>query len=226
MYESTVIFIFDTICPWTYLAKKRLDEALRRVRETDAAGKVNFTIKFSPYQLYPEASQEGEDKYEWYKKSKYGDSEEKMKMYMTLMSAYGASAGIDYKYTGIVANSLPAHRIIQYFQESLGPVTADKLVMSFYSLYFEQSQHPSSSSTLLTACLAAGIPQEKAEKVINDESEGLMEAKLAIRENVGNGIDSVPVVVVEGKRKDVTITGANEVEDYEKALRQVIKESS
>ncbi|KAH6683437.1 thioredoxin-like protein, partial [Halenospora varia] len=199
--------------------------ALRRVRATDAAEKVNFTIKFSPYQLYPEASQEGEDKYEWYKKSRYGDSEEKMKMYMTLMSAYGTTAGIDYKYTGTVANTLPAHRIIQHFQESLGPSVADKLVMSLYSLYFEQSQHPSSPSTLLTACLAAGIPQAEAGKVINDESEGLMEAKLAIRENVGNGIDSVPVVVVEGRRRDVTVTGANEVEDYEKALRQVVKES-
>jgi predicted DsbA family dithiol-disulfide isomerase len=41
---------------------------------------VNFTVKFMPYQLNPSASQEGEDKYEWYKKSKYGDSEEKMKM--------------------------------------------------------------------------------------------------------------------------------------------------
>lgn len=50
------------------------------MRETDASTKVNFTVKFMPYQLYPEASQEGEDKFEWYKKSKYGNSDEKMKM--------------------------------------------------------------------------------------------------------------------------------------------------
>lgn len=61
--------------------------ALRRVRDTDASSKVNFTIKYLPYQLYPEATQEGEDKYEWYKKSRYGDSEEKMKMYTTCKPA-------------------------------------------------------------------------------------------------------------------------------------------
>jgi predicted DsbA family dithiol-disulfide isomerase len=51
-----------------------------------------------PYQLYPEAPAEGQDKYEWYKTSRYGGSEAKMKMYTTLMAAYGASAGINYKF--------------------------------------------------------------------------------------------------------------------------------
>lgn len=58
------------------------------MRETDAASKVNFTVKYAPFQLYPEASKEGESKYDWYKRSKYGDSEEKMKIYTTLMTAY------------------------------------------------------------------------------------------------------------------------------------------
>jgi hypothetical protein len=152
--------------------------ALRRVRATDASSKVNFTVVYYPYQLYPEATQEGESKYEWYKKSRsvsssplpilppssqnqkqtnkpyrYGDSEEKMRMYTTLMSAYGASAGITYKFGGTVANTLQSHRVIQYFQESKGPVVADRLVNSLYRQYFEEEAHPSSDATLLAACL-------------------------------------------------------------------------
>ncbi|KAN0113133.1 thioredoxin-like protein [Hyaloscypha variabilis] len=226
MYESTIAFTLDTICPWTYLAKKRLDEALRRVRATDASSKVNFTVVYYPYQLYPEATQEGESKYEWYKKSRYGDSEEKMRMYTTLMSAYGASAGITYKFGGTVANTLQSHRVIQYFQESKGPVVADRLVNSLYKQYFEEEAHPSSDATLLSACLEAGISKEEAEKVIQDKDEGLQDTKMKIREQAGNGVDSVPYVVFEGRRRDVTIQGANEVEDYEKALLGVVKESS
>lgn len=75
-----------------------------------------------------------------------------MKMYTTLMSAYGASAGINYKFGGTVANTLQAHRIIQYFQEEKGPEVADKLVNSLYHQYFEEEKHPSSESTLLEAC--------------------------------------------------------------------------
>jgi predicted DsbA family dithiol-disulfide isomerase len=225
MYDSTINFTLDTICPWTYLAKRRVDEALRRVRDTDASSKVNFTIVFSPYQLYPEATQEGEDKYEWYKKSKYGDSEDKMKMYTTLMSAYGASAGIDYKFGGTVANTLQAHRIIQYFQEEKGPEVANKLVNALYKMYFEEEKHPSTHETLLAACKEAGIDDKEAKRVVEDEYEGLQETKMKIREQASNGVDSVPFVVFEGKRRDITIQGANEVDDYVKALGQIVKES-
>jgi predicted DsbA family dithiol-disulfide isomerase len=110
------------------LTEDFLVAALRRFRETDNSQKVNFSIKYFPYQLYPGASREGEDKYEWYKKSRYGDSEEKMEMYTTLMTAYGVTAGIDFKFGGSVANTLDAHRLVQHYQEEKGPETADKLI--------------------------------------------------------------------------------------------------
>jgi len=226
MYESTIAFTLDTICPWTYLAKKRLDEALRRVRATDASSKVNFKMVYYPYQLYPEATQEGEPKYEWYKKSKYGDSEEKMQMYTTLMTAYGASAGISYKFGGTVANTLQAHRVIQFFQEEVGAEVADKLINSLYRQYFEEEKHPSSDETLLAACVEAGIPEAEAKKVILDKDGGLRDTKMKIQDQASNGVDSVPFVVFEGKRRDITIQGANEVEDYVKALEKIVKESS
>jgi predicted DsbA family dithiol-disulfide isomerase len=49
---------------------------------------------------------------------------------------------------------------------------------------------------------------------------------MKIREQASNGVDSVPFVVFEGKRRDITIQGANEVEDYVKALEKIVKESS
>jgi predicted DsbA family dithiol-disulfide isomerase len=105
-----------------------LGVALRRFRQSDDADRVTFTVKYFPYQLYPEASKEGEDKYEWYKKSRYGDSEEKIQMYTTLMSAYGVTAGIDFKFGGTVANTIDAHRLIQHYQEEKGPEVVGKLI--------------------------------------------------------------------------------------------------
>ena len=40
--------------------------ALEKFRSSPSAEDVKFTIKYFPYQLYPEASNQGEDKYEWY----------------------------------------------------------------------------------------------------------------------------------------------------------------
>ncbi|KAL6715543.1 hypothetical protein ACLMJK_006504 [Lecanora helva] len=225
VYESQISFTLDTICPWTYLAKKRLDIALEKFRSSPAAQDVTFTVKYFPFQLYPEASKEGEDKYEWYKRTKYNDSDEQMKKYITLMSAYGVGVGIDFKFHGVVANTLNAHRMIQHYQEEIGPDTSNKIVKSLYHQYFEQEAHPSAPETLLKAAVDAGVDQSKAEVLIGDEYEGLPETKLLMREQASNGVDAVPYIVLEGKRRDLTLEGAKEVDDYLKEFDKIVKES-
>lgn len=141
------------------------------------------------------------------------------------MTAYGVSAGINYKFGGKVANTLNAHRVIQHFQESKGPETADKIVNSLYRQYFEEEKHPSTDSTLLEACNEAGVDEKEAKAVVDEKDEGMQDVKMLIREQAGNGIDSVPFILFEGKRRDITLQGAQEVEDYVKALNQIVKES-
>lgn len=76
----------------------------------------------------------------------------------------------------------------------------------------------------MAACLAAGLSDQEAKSLVGDESEGLMETKMAIREQAGNGVDSVPYVVFEGRRRDFTLIGAKEVDEYLKTLERVEKE--
>lgn len=141
------------------------------------------------------------------------------------MSAYGVGVGIDFNFRGTIANTMDAHRMIQYYQEEMGSGTADKIVNSLYAQYFESEASPSSHDTLLKAAKDAGIEETKAKAFIGDEYEGLQETKMLIREQAGNGIDAVPYVVLEGKRRDFTIEGAKEVEEYLKELEKVVKES-
>lgn len=98
--------------------------------------------------------------------------------------------------------------------------------LALYSQYFENEKHPSTDETLLKATADAGIPEAEAKAFIEDHNEGLMDTKLAIREQKGNGIDAVPYIVIEGKRRDITLEGAKEIEEYEKALHQIVKESA
>jgi predicted DsbA family dithiol-disulfide isomerase len=49
---------------------------------------------------------------------------------------------------------------------------------------------------------------------------------MAIQDQAVNGIDSVPHIMFEGRKRDITIQGANEVEDYVKAMEKIVKESS
>jgi len=94
-----------------------------------------------------------------------------------------------------------------------------------YSQYFENERHPSSPETLLKATTDAGISESEAKPFIGDEYDGLMDVKMLVREQAGNGIDAVPYIVVEGRRRDFTLQGAKEIDEYVKTLEQVIKES-
>ena len=106
-----------------------------------------------------------------------------------------------------------------------GEYLADALV-ALYLQYFEQEKHPSSKETLMKACLDAGISEEEAKPVVDAQDEGLQDVKMQIREQAGNGVDAVPYISIEGKRRDVTCLGAKEVPEYVKALQSIIKESS
>jgi predicted DsbA family dithiol-disulfide isomerase len=186
---------------------------------------VKFTTIYKPYQLFPEATEEGEDKYAWYQRYRY-NSDEQMQKYTKVMTAYGAAEGIDFKFGGTVANTLHAHRLIQHFQEEKGPETADKIVSSLYKQYFEEEQHPASDDTLLRAATDAGVDEGEAKEFIENKKEGLRETQVLLRDAVGNQVDSVPRIVFEGKRRDIELEGAKEVDEYVAALKKIIKESS
>lgn len=107
------------------------------------------------------------------------------------MSTYGQQVGIDFDIHGTVAITFDAHRLIQHYQEELGPEVADDIVNSLYTQYFTQRAHPSASETLIKAATAAGVDEAKAEAFVNDEYEGKQETKMLLREQANNGIDSV-----------------------------------
>jgi len=95
-----------------------------------------------------------------------------------------------------------------------------------YSQYFENEAHPSSPDTLLKAATDAGISETEAKAFIEDENEGLQEVKMLVREQASNGVDAVPHIVIEGRKRDITLTGAKEVDQYFRALEQVLREST
>ncbi|OIW23608.1 thioredoxin-like protein [Coniochaeta ligniaria NRRL 30616] len=228
MYESQITFTLDTICPWTYLAKRRLDQALSRAQTLpEITDNVVFKpIIIRPYQLYPDFPSEGTDKFAWYRDTKYDGSEERMQMYTDLMSSYGSEAGINFSFRGTISNTLDAHRVIQKVQEEKGPEMAGRVVDALYRGYFEEEKHPASVEVLVAACEEAGIGGEEAKSLVTKGSEdGVRETKRMVLEQKMEGVDSVPTIRIEGRRRDITLVGAKTVDEYGKALMAIAKES-
>ncbi|KAJ9133479.1 Thioredoxin-like protein [Coniochaeta hoffmannii] len=232
MYESQITFTLDTICPWTYLAKRRLDAALAQARSLPEITSHDIIFKpplIRPYQLYPDFPADdggGTDKYAWYRDTKYDGSEERMQTYARLMASYGAEAGINFSLRGVISNTLEAHRVIQQVQEERGPEAAGRVVDALYRAYFEEEKAPASVETLVAACQEAGIGRDEAERLVSERREdALRETKRMVLEQKMDGVDSVPSIRIEGRRRDITLVGAKSVEEYVKALVTVAKES-
>ncbi|KAL2880722.1 hypothetical protein SGCOL_003749 [Colletotrichum sp. CLE4] len=225
MYQSQITFTLDTVCPWTYIAKKRLAEALKQIAASPNGKDVSFTLVFRPYQLYPDFPSEPQDKRHWYTTAKHDASDQKQGVFEATMGALGSAAGINFSFGGTMSNTFPSHRVIQHFQEAKGAETANELVDALYSRYFECEQDQNSKDVLVEACVEVGIPETEARAVVGDESEGKMEARNMIRIATMDGVDSVPYIMFEGRRRDITLIGAKEVDEYVKALQTISKES-
>lgn len=185
---------------------------------------MTFTLRFEPYQLNPDFP-ETADKQEWYLQNKHGENPEAQKVFQAHMTSLAAPLGVDLNFDGQMGNTLHAHRIIQHFQEEKGAETANRLVDALYKRYFSEARHPSADDTLVEACVEAGIDEAEAKEVVKDSERGERDVKQKMS-IIAMDIDAVPVVMVEGKRRDITLTGAKEVAEYVKALETVAKESS
>ncbi|KAL7942162.1 hypothetical protein V8C42DRAFT_354994 [Trichoderma barbatum] len=199
-------------------------KALANFRSSPKASSVSYTLHFDPYQLNPDFPPDA-DRLQWYLDNKHFGDVTTQQVFQEHMTHVAQALGITLRFDGRMGNSLHAHRVVQYFQESKGPETASRLIDALYGRYFERGEHPSADEVLIGACVEAGISEEEASKVVGDKDLGLAEVKARLRE-VTRDVDAVPVVMVEGKRRDITLTGAKEVEEYMKTLEKIASESS
>lgn len=90
-----------------------------------------------------------------------------------------------------------------------------------YKAYFTAGADPPSLPTLLGAAISGVVPHTEAKAFIADEMDFLSETRLLIREQANNGIDTVPHIMIQGKKREFTLEGATETKEYLKALKDV-----
>ncbi|CVK92580.1 uncharacterized protein FMAN_07474 [Fusarium mangiferae] len=225
MYQSQITFVMDTICPWTYLGKRRLDEALAQFRSSNSSSSISFKLHFASYQPNANRPETIPDRAAYALHKKHNDNREAQKIFEEHMLSLAQPLKLPIAFTGPTGNSFPGHRVIQQVQESQGAEVANKLVDAVLRLYFAEGRHPGSDDTLIEACVDAGIDEGMAKSLVEDKSRGERDTKEKIR-STGMDIDAVPTVVIEGRRRDLTLTGLKEVSEYIKAMETIRKESS
>tara|TARA_B100001142_G_scaffold326808_1_gene383036 strand:- start:1578 stop:2204 length:627 start_codon:yes stop_codon:yes gene_type:complete len=175
-------FIFDTICPWCYIGKKRLDRALALRPE------LKVKPNWRPFLLNPELPTKGIDRTAYLIK-KFGTKARINHIYSAIGEA-GQSVEIDFEFGRIskTPNSVNSHKLIR-FAESHD--LAEFIIEALFIEFFINGQDIGDIEVLKDIGAAQGLdPKDLLIYLKSDE-----DIKLIYDENIevhSLGVDGAP----------------------------------
>ncbi|OYR21621.1 DSBA-like thioredoxin domain protein [Brucella pseudogrignonensis] len=112
--KITIDVVSDVVCPWCFLGRKRLEQALELTPEVDAE------VRWRPYQLDPSLPPQGKDR-QAYMREKFGTGSKIDDIHKQL-TELGEENDIVFDFEAITRapNTLDAHRLIHWAAQA-GP---------------------------------------------------------------------------------------------------------
>lgn len=190
-------FIFDTVCPWCYVGKRRFERALAMRPGTRA------TIVWRPFLLNPDIPAEGIDR-RAYLDRKFGGPARVQRVHSAVAAA-GEVEGIVFDFDRILRapNTLNSHRMIR-FAGGLGREA--ETVEALYRGYFCEGRDIGSVPELVELGRELGLPAEPLGSYLRSDSD----VAAIFNENARShrlGVNGVPCLMLDGT---YAVAGAQE----------------
>ncbi len=190
--------VFDPVCPWCFIGKRRLEAALR-LRPGLVA-----EIAWRPFLLNPQMPAEGLDR-SLYLVRKFG-SEARIKRIYGAIAQAGLSADIDFAFDDIrrTPNSMDAHRLVRFAgrQED----RAEAAVEALFTAYFAEGRNIGERDVLASIGKDLGLDADALVAYLESDAD----VAFILDENARAhrlGLDGVPAFVFDGR---LAISGAHD----------------
>ncbi len=189
--------VFDTVCPWCFIGKRRLERAL--------ALRPNVKVRFSwwPFLLNREMPPDGVDRTA-YLIRKFGSEARVRRVYGSIAKT-GQSVDIDFDFERIdrTPNSLNSHRLV-VFAERDG--VANAVVERLFTNYFLYGRDIGAQDVLCEIATEVGLDVAAVEAYLNT-SDDIEHVYNEITRAHRLGVNGVPAFVFNSR---MVITGAQE----------------
>lgn len=207
----TVDVYSDVVCPWCYIGKRRLEQALESVQAQATA-----RIFWRPFQLNPTMPKAGMDR-RVYLEAKFGGPGE-MKAIQDRVAAVGTSVGIEFVFDRIARtpNTFDAHRLIRFAQQQ---GRQDEVVEELFHGYFTEGLNIGQPEILVSLAVRAGLDGEAVVRLLHAQ-EGVDAVRQEEAHGHQLGIRGVPYFVLNGK---AALSGAQPVDTFVSAIKQVVE---
>lgn len=204
--------ISDTICPWCYIGKRRLEKAL------SLRPSMTFEVRWRPFQLDPAMPAEGADR-KTHLEQKFG-SLEKLAPAQAALEEAGREVGITFAFDRIVRtpNTLNSHRLIRW-AHSLG--LQEEIVEGLFRAYFVDGLDIGDTKVLAKIGDDVGMDGELVEELLNSDAdvESVTQQDTMARKF---GVQGVPSFLLGGR---TLVMGAEDAETLATMIDRVLSES-
>ncbi|WP_428925246.1 DsbA family oxidoreductase [Marinibacterium sp. SX1] len=199
----------DPICPWCYIGKTRLDEALAQVPDHP------FVIEWHPFQLNPDMPASGMDR-RTYLETKFGGKDGAVRAYAPIVE-HAAEAGLQINFEAMerTPNTLDAHRLIHWAGIE-GRQTA--MVDALFRAYFVDGRDIGDHDVLADIADSCDMDASVVRRLLGSDAD-----VQAIRDRDAHsremGISSVPTFIVANAH---AVPGAQPADLWVKVIHEIM----
>lgn len=187
MTAFNIDIVSDTVCPWCYVGKKRLEAGIAAYKAAHPDSTDTFSTTWHPFYLNPDAPKVSIDKTAFYR-AKFGD--QRAAAAFRMLTQIGQSEGIAFKFGGRTGNTRDSHRLIQ-LGKTKGAAQQTRVIEELFASYFEKEEDITSWEVLLGAAERAGLDREEARAWL-ESGKGGDEVDREVQEAYGKNISGVP----------------------------------
>lgn len=201
--------VSDTICPWCFIGKRRLEQALQILAERG----MEFDVDWRPYQLNPDIPDRGLDRRE-YRSAKFG-WERSLALDAQVVLA-GKDVGIDFRYDLVerTPNTLASHVMLADARRAGGSAMQGRAAEALFTAYFTKGLDVGQPGVLRDIASTAGFEHGTSVgpelwEVVQQEDQNARAA----------GYSGVPSFLLDGH---YLLSGAQPVEVFVSALTEAV----
>ncbi len=176
----------DLICPWCFIGKRRLEEALKSIEQS-------FPVIWKPFILNRAMPEDGMER-KAYRIQKFGSLEYSDKLDLQVIQA-GKTCAIDFKFNDRSPNTTLGHKLVLFGQDECNQ---NDLMETLFEAYFCLNQDIGDKNILAEIGSKHGLNRaDILNYLASEQSQTDLDSELAVATNLN--VNAVPAFVINSK---------------------------
>jgi len=194
--------VIDLICPWCFIGKRSLDQALPIL----AAQGIDVQVEWLPYLLNPDMPSEGMDRKE-FRTRRFGWDNALAMDARAVEAGRQRGAEFNYELQTRTPNSVAAHALASLARSEGGAALQTTVVDALFAAYFTNGQDIGDPGILERIAVQSGMTAGAVERSVVDQDE-VRRIAASVR---AAGLTGVPSYLVDGR---LLFSGSQDVTGY------------